>query len=94
DPVGYAAALQQAQQWLESFLPTLGNGDMLILTADHGNDPTFKGTDHTREYVPLLVYQPGKPGESLGIRQGFYDIAQSLANWFNLEPTPRGKSFI
>jgi phosphopentomutase len=52
---------------------------MLILTADHGNDPTFKGTDHTREYVPLLVYRPGEPVENLGIRRGFYDIAQSLA---------------
>ncbi len=94
DPEGYAAALQQTDLWLESFLPMLGKDDVLILTADHGNDPTFKGTDHTREYVPLLVYQPGKPGETLGIRQGFYDIAQSLANWFNLEPIPRGKSFI
>lgn len=94
DPEGYAAALRQTDRWLESFLPTLGNGDLLILAADHGNDPTFKGTDHTREYVPLLVHQPGKPGESLGIRQGFYDIAQSLANWFDLEPIPRGTPFI
>jgi len=94
DPQGYAAALQQTDLWLESFLPMLGTGDVLILTADHGNDPTFKGTDHTREYVPLLVYRPDRSGESLGIRQGFYDIAQSLANGFNLEPIPRGKTFI
>jgi len=94
DPQGYAAALRQTDRWLESFLPTLGTGDVLILTADHGNDPTFKGTDHTREFVPLLVHRPGQPGESLGIRQGFFDIAQSIATLFGLEPLPRGKSFI
>jgi len=94
DPEGYAAALRQTDQWLESFLLMLENDDVLILTADHGNDPTFKGTDHTREYVPLLVYRPNQPGKSLGIRKGFYDIAQSLATLFNLEPIPRGESFI
>jgi phosphopentomutase len=94
DPQGYAAALKQTDDWLAQFLPTLGNGDVLILTADHGNDPTFRGTDHTREYVPLLVYQPGQPGESLGIRRGFYDIAQSLAGRFGLDPIPRGHGFL
>jgi len=94
DPEGYAAALRQTDQWLERFLPKLSHDDVLILTADHGNDPTFKGTDHTREYVPLLVYRSGQPGENLGIRRGFYDIAQSLAALFNLDPIPRGKSFI
>jgi len=65
-----------------------------LITADHGNDPTFHGTDHTREYVPLLAYQPGHPGRSLGIRHGFYDIAQSLAAIFGLSPMPRGVSFV
>lgn len=94
DPDGYAQALEQTDRWLESFVPTLGEKDLLILTADHGNDPTFKGTDHTREYVPLLVYQKGTPGESLGIRQGFYDVAQSLAAFYHLAPVPRGESFL
>jgi len=94
DPEGYAAALRQTDQWLEGFLPMLANNDVLILTADHGNDPTFTGTDHTREHVPLLVYQPGCPGESLGIRQGFYDVAQSLATVFKIEPIPRGETFL
>ncbi|MEN8255128.1 MAG: phosphopentomutase [Verrucomicrobiota bacterium] len=94
DPQGYATALKQTDKWLEGFLPLLGNDDVLILTADHGNDPTFKGTDHTREYVPLLAYQPGRAGESLGIRQGFHDIAQSLATLFNLAPIPRGMPFL
>jgi phosphopentomutase len=93
DPDGYAAALRQTDEWLEQFLPSLGNDDILILTADHGNDPTYKGTDHTREYVPLLVYQTGRPNECLGIRKGFYDIAQSLADWFGLDAIPRGHAF-
>ena len=94
DPQGYATALRQTDQWLGTFLPTLGSDDVLILTADHGNDPTFKGTDHTREFVPLLVYRPGQLGQNLGIRQGFFDIAQSVATRFHLAPLPRGKSFI
>lgn len=94
DPAGYAAALRQTDAWIAQFMPTLGPDDILILTADHGNDPTFKGTDHTREYVPLLVYQPGKTGQNLGIRHGFYDIAQSLAHYFGLADLPRGVSFL
>lgn len=94
DPAGYADALRQTDAWLGGFLPTLGEDDVLILTADHGNDPTYKGTDHTREYVPLLVYRPGKPGGSLGIRTGFFDIAQSLATLFNIDSIPRGQTFI
>ncbi len=94
DPSGYAAALKQTDDWLAGFLPLLGDTDTLMLTADHGNDPTFKGTDHTREFVPLLSYQPGKEGTNLGIRQGFYDIAQSLSSHFGLAPLPRGLSFL
>jgi len=94
DPAGYARALKQVDDWLARFIPLLNEDDVLMLTADHGNDPTYKGTDHTREYVPLLVYRPGRPGESLGIRNGFYDVAQSLATQFNIAPTPRGVSFL
>ncbi len=94
DPEGYAAALRQTDDWLAGFLPMLGKDDVLMLTADHGNDPTFKGTDHTREFVPLLAYQPGRAGESLGIRNGFHDVAQSLALRFGLSPLPRGISFL
>lgn len=94
DPKGYAHSLELTDQWLATYLPLLKEGDMLILTADHGNDPTFKGTDHTREYVPLLVYHPGHPIENLGIRRGFYDIAQSLARFFGIPSIPRGASFL
>lgn len=94
DPVGYAQALVQTDQWLETFIPTLGPDDLLIITADHGNDPTFKGTDHTREAVPLLVYQRSRPVQNLGIRQGYFDIAQSIATRFGIAPMPRGVSFL
>ena len=94
DAKGYAKSLELTDQWLAKYLPLLKEGDLLILTADHGNDPTFKGTDHTREYVPLLVYRPGEAGENLGIRRGFYDIAQSLAQFFGIPAIPRGASFV
>ena len=94
DADGYARSIEETDRWLAGYLPLLGPEDMLIITADHGNDPTFKGTDHTREYVPLIVYRPGRPGACLGIRKGFYDIAQSLAKFFSIPAMPRGASFI
>ena len=94
DPAGYAAALEQTDGYIGELLNQLDENDLLIITADHGNDPTFKGTDHTREYVPLLVWQKGRDGGSIGVRSGFYDIAQSLSSYFELEPHSRGKSFL
>lgn len=94
DAAGYARALEKTDAFLGTLLKLLGDEDLLIITADHGNDPTFRGTDHTREYVPLLAAQPGRSGVSLGIRRGFYDVAQSLAVWFGLPPGSRGVSFI
>jgi len=94
DPRGYARCLEDMDAWLAKVLPLLRADDVLILTADHGNDPIFKGTDHTREHVPLLVVRPGAPSRELGIRDGFYDIAQSVAAWFGLTPMPRGRSFL
>lgn len=94
DARGYADCLAQTDAWLKNFLPRLGQDDVLIMTADHGNDPTWTGTDHTREIVPLLVYRPGRPGVSLGLRNGFYDVAQSVAHGFGIEPLPRGVNFL
>lgn len=94
DARGYAAALEQTDAFLAEFIPLLGQDDTLILAADHGNDPTFRGTDHTREYTPLLVYQPGRSARNLGIRQGFFDVAQSLASRFGIPPMPRGVAFL
>ncbi len=93
DVAGYAKALEQTDRWLADFLPKLGADDALMLTADHGNDPTFHGTDHTREYVPLLVFRPGWEGRPLGVRDGFYDVAASLARAWGLPPWPRGVAF-
>ncbi len=94
DPSGYAAALRDADRFLGGVMERLSSGDLLVVTADHGNDPTFRGTDHTREWVPLLAYRPGRPGTSLGRRLGFFDVAQSLAVFFGIPPLPRGASFL
>ncbi|MBN1557721.1 MAG: phosphopentomutase [Lentisphaerae bacterium] len=93
DPRGYANALEQADRFLGALITRLTPDDLLIVTADHGNDPTFRGTDHTREYVPLLVHHAGSDGRSLGVRRGFYDAAASVAAWFGLPPLPRGTPF-
>ena len=94
DSDGYARALERTDVFIGNLLPLLGEDDLLILTADHGNDPTFKGVDHTREFVPLLAYRPGKEGKTLGIRQGFYDIAATVARFFGSEGVGRGKAFV
>ncbi len=94
DPQGYGKALEAADRFLGELLPRLAPGDLLIVTADHGNDPTFKGSDHTREYVPLLVYGSGIQPGPLGVRDGFFDIAQTLAAVFAAPPMPRGLSFL
>lgn len=94
DPQGYGLALEAADRFLTDLLPALADNDLLIITADHGNDPTFRGSDHTREYVPLLVHgKRVKPG-TLGVRDGFFDIAQTLATFFATHPMPRGQSFL
>ena len=91
DVHGFAAALAAFDVWLGRFLPQVGPEDLMIITADHGNDPTFRGTDHTREEVPLLLLHHGR-AEPLGIREGFADIAATLAGFFRLHPWPVGSS--
>lgn len=92
DVAGYARALEAFDQWLGAFPPQCGPGGAVIITADHGNDPTHRGTDHTREKVPLFVLDEAGP-RLLGDRQTFADIAASLAGYFNLPPPPPGTSF-
>jgi phosphopentomutase len=94
DPAGYYHALQDFDAFLPKLAAALGPNDLAIITADHGNDPTFKGTDHTREYVPLLVIGRRAAGHDLGTRVGFYDVAQTIAAGFGLKPRPRGTSFL
>jgi phosphopentomutase len=94
DAPGYAAALKDFDKWLGENLPKLRPDDYMIVTGDHGGDPTTSSTDHSREYVPLLIFIPGAPqGIDLGIRESFSDIAASLCYWFQLEPWPVGKEF-
>ncbi len=80
DPTGYGRALEAFDLQLAELLPVLTPGDLLIISADHGCDPTFPGTDHTREYVPLLAFRPQVPGVSLGVRQGFGDIGATIVD--------------
>jgi phosphopentomutase len=94
NPEGYAEALRAFDAWLPSLLARLGDGDVLFITGDHGTDPTWRGTDHTRESVPLLV--AGKPvrlGVYLGARSSFADLGATLAEAFGLPPLAHGQSF-
>lgn len=79
DVAGYAAALERLDARLPQILGQARDGDLLVFTADHGNDPTWRGTDHTREQVPVLVFQPGITGFALGQRSSFADIGASIA---------------
>lgn len=95
DSDGYAKGLEEFDARLSEILAELRDDDMLIITADHGCDPTYKGTDHTREYVPLLVYGRNlKNGVNLGIRGTFADIAQTIAEALGLKETSIGTSFL
>ena len=94
DPPGYAAALEAFDRRLPEIMAAMRPEDVLIVTADHGCDPTTPSTDHSREYVPLLVYgQPVRPGVNLGIRRTFADIAASASEWLGLPSAPFGVSF-
>lgn len=94
DPLGYGKALEFFDQNLPRILEQLKRDDILLITADHGCDPTTKGTDHTREYTPLLVYGPGlKGGVNLGTRTSFADIAATIAEYFGVD-FKNGVSFL
>lgn len=94
DPGGYKRALEYFDKALPGLLAALKDDDILVLTADHGCDPTTPGTDHTREYVPLLVFGPKlKHGVNLGIRKTFSDVAATIAEYFG-ETFPNGTSFL
>ena len=93
DPQGYGNALEEFDRQLPTLIKKMEDTDMLILTADHGNDPTWKGTDHTRERIPILIYQKNLPAFDLGKRETFSDIAQTIAKIFELSPFKHGKSF-
>ncbi|MCR4562363.1 MAG: phosphopentomutase [Bacilli bacterium] len=89
NPVGYARALEEFDQKLAEMLPLMREDDLLMITADHGNDPTFHGTDHTREKVPLLIYSPSlEKGRYLEERESFADIGATILENFSLKKDP------
>lgn len=92
DIAGYAAALEQFDRRLPQLLALLRAGDLLLLTADHGNDPSWSGTDHTREHVPMLAYGAGARPGSGGLRESFADLGQTLAAHFGLPRLAHGRS--
>lgn len=95
DPVGYGKALEEYDARIPEVLDRLKEDDLLIITADHGNDPTYHGTDHTREYVPLLVYNKKiEAGKELALRETFADIGATIAANFKVKMPNYGKSFL
>jgi phosphopentomutase len=95
DPEGYGKALEEYDARLPEVFEKLKEDDLLIITADHGNDPVHHGTDHTREYVPLLVYSKGmQEGKDLPVRKTFADIGATVAENFNVKMPEHGTSFL
>jgi phosphopentomutase len=95
DVAGYAANLERIDRRLASLLPRLEAGDLLVVTADHGNDPSTPSTDHSREYVPVLLAGAAvRPGVDLGTRPTFADLGQTIAALFGVPPLAHGTSFL
>ncbi len=95
DVPGFYGALQEFDRWLPSLLEKLSGEDMLMITADHGNDPTMPSTDHSREYVPLLIYGPElKQNQNIGTRETFADLQATIADYFGIKSTGNGTSFL
>jgi phosphopentomutase len=94
NPEAYASALETFDSRLPRMMEAMNEGDVLFIVADHGNDPTTPSTDHSREYVPLLVYGARvRPGVNLGTRESFADLGATIAELLGLEPLPYGTSF-
>lgn len=92
--LGYGQAIEEMDARIPEILEAMKEDDLIIFTADHGNDPSYKGTDHTREYIPLLVYgKQVKKGVNLGTRKSFADIAATVSDLLNIDKTPDGESF-
>lgn len=95
DPLGYGEALESFDKQLGEIIPLLKADDLLLITADHGNDPTFKGTDHTREYVPLFAYHRKiEKGYKFEVRKTFADVGATISDNFNVKLPRYGSSFL
>lgn len=84
DAKGYGKAIEEIDTYVDDIINSMNNDDLLIITADHGCDPTVEGTDHTREYVPILVYHKNIKGENLGMIKGFDYISNRIKQWLNI----------
>jgi len=93
DPIGYGKLLEHYDALLPEVFARLGDGDFLVLTADHGNDPTWNGTDHTREQIPIMTYMKGMVPGSFGHRRTFADIGQTVARHLGVGPLAAGTSW-
>ncbi len=90
---GYGQALEAFDLMIPALLETVEDGDLLIITADHGNDPSWDGSDHTREHIPIMLYgQAVVPGTDFGRRESFADIGQTIAAYLGLAPMESGTS--
>ncbi len=94
DPKGYGKAIEEFDNRLEEIYSNMSDEDILILTADHGCDPTTESTDHSREYIPLLVYGKNIKPCNIGIRNSFTDIGKTVLDYFNIENDINGESFL
>jgi phosphopentomutase len=95
DPAGYARNLESIDAWMGSVLPRLAADDLLVVTGDHGNDPTTPSTDHSREHVPVLLAGPRvRRGADIGVRETFADLGQTIADNFGVGPLANGTSFL
>jgi len=94
DVPGYAQALEAFDARLPELIAALRPDDLVVFTADHGNDPTWRGSDHTREQTPIMAFSPALTPGTIGIRPTFADIGESIARWLGLQPGPHGKSFL
>jgi phosphopentomutase len=86
DAIGYAEALNDFDAWLGEFIKDLGDEDILIITADHGCDPSDESTDHTREYVPYITYGKSVTAENIGTLDGFFNIGNAVLKYFGEKP--------
>lgn len=94
DVAGYACALEALDRRFADLFPLIREDDLCIVTADHGNDPTWRGTDHTRETIPVLAFAPGGRSGSIGLRSSFADIGASVAEHLALSPPVAGQSWL
>lgn len=94
DVEGYARGLEYFDTRLPDLIAQMQAGDIAFITADHGCDPTYKGTDHTREHVPVIMFGPGVRPQYIGARETYADLGQTIADYFKLPPLQFGKSFL